>query len=252
MLPLGLFASRTFSGTNLLTFFLYGALGWLTFFMPLNLIQVQGYSATQFGFAFLPFVLLLASLSRWAGTLVGKVGAKLPLVIGPLLVATGFYILSLQGVGGSYWTTFFPAIVVSGLGMALAVAPLTTSVMSSVDQRFSGTASGINNAVARTASLLTIAIFGVLASFSFNSTLEANLSVHDISSQTQVALDKERSKLAEAKAPSSLSQEQQATINQAIQDAFISSFQFTMQLSAALALASALVAYFTIETKTKD
>ena len=252
MLPLGLFSSRTFSGANLLTFFLYGALGWLTFYMPLNLIQVQGYSATQFGFAFLPFVLLLATLSRWAGTLVGKVGAKLPLVIGPLLVAIGFYMLALQGVGGSYWTTFFPAIVVSGLGMALAVAPLTTAVMSSVDHSFSGTASGINNAVARTASLLTIAIFGVLASFSFNSNLDANLSAHEISSQAQSALDEERSKLAGAQAPASLSQEQQLTVNQAIQDAFISSFQFTMKLSAGLALASALVAYFTIDAKSKD
>lgn len=251
MLPLRLFSSRTFSGANILTFFLYGSLGWLTFYMPLNLIQVQGYSATQFGFAFLPFVLLLAGLSRWAGSLVGKVGAKLPLVVGPLLVAIGFFLLSLQEVGGSYWLTFFPGIVVLGLGMAVAVAPLTTAVMSSVEQRFSGTASGINNAVARTASLLTIAIFGIFASLSFNAALDSKLAGLDLPVEAQEALAAERSKLAEAHVPQNLSDAQQQTVTQAIEDAFVGSFQFTMQLSAGLALASALTAYLMIEGKEK-
>ena len=251
MVPLRLFLSRTFTGANLLTLFLYGALGWLTFYMPLNMIQVQGYSATQFGFAFLPFVLLLAGLSRWSGALVGKIGAKIPLVIGPLLVAFGFFLLSLQDVGGSYWLTFFPGIVVSGLGMAIAVAPLTTAVMSSAEERFSGTASGINNAVARTASLLTIAIFGIFATFSFNAELDNNLSGINIPLEAQVSLDAERSKLAEAKAPEILSEDQRQTVNKAIEDSFIGSFQFTMQLSALLALTSAVIAFLMIEGKPK-
>src|SRR5256885_3806863 len=180
MLPLTLFRSRTFAGTNLLTFLLYAALGGTLFFLPLNLIQVQRYSPTAAGAVLLPFILIMSFLSRWSGGLVARHGPKLPLVVGPVITAIGYLLFLLPGIGGNYWTNFFPPAVVLGLGMAITVAPLTTTVMSSIGQDCAGTASGVNNAVARTASLIAIAVLGVVMLRVFGTSLGHRLSTTNL------------------------------------------------------------------------
>src|SRR6266850_3256966 len=141
MLSLTLFRSRTFAGTNLLTFLLYAALSGTLFFLPLNLIQVQHYSPTAAGAALLPFILIVSVLSRWSGGLVARYGPRLPLIVGPVITTVGYLLFLVPGLHGSYWTTFFPPMVLLGLGMAVSVAPLTTTVMNSVAQNRAGIAS---------------------------------------------------------------------------------------------------------------
>ena len=162
MLPFALFRSRNFSGANLLTLLLYAALGGGLFYFPLNLIELQGYSATAAGAALVPFVAIMFMLSGWAGRLVDRFGPRRPLIVGPAIAACGFALFALPGRGGSYWGTFFPAVVVLGIGMTITVAPLTTTVMNAVAQDLAGLASGVNNALSRTAALLAIALFGVV------------------------------------------------------------------------------------------
>lgn len=161
MVPLGLFRSRTFSGTNLLTLLLYAAVGGALFFLPFNLIEVQGYSVLHAGWALIPFILLMFVLSRAAERLIERFGTKRLLTLGPLIASIGFVLFAVPSVGGPYWTTFFPACIVLGLGMGITVAPLTNAVMNAVPNERSGVASGINNAVARAAGLLAIAAFGI-------------------------------------------------------------------------------------------
>ncbi|PYK40991.1 MAG: MFS transporter [Verrucomicrobia bacterium] len=239
MLPFTLFRSRTFSGANLLTFLLYAALGGTLFFLPLNLIQVQHYSATAAGAALLPFILIISFLSRWSGGLIARYGPKLPLVVGPLIAAFGYAFFMLPGVDGSYWTTFFPPMVLLGLGMAVSVAPLTTTVMSSVVQNRVGIASGINNAVARTAGLIAIAVLGLLMLQAFKSGLDQRLSNWKLPESASRALQAQSIKLAAIAAPGDQDPGTRQVIRRAIDESFVSGFRIVMAIGAALAIASA-------------
>src|SRR5262249_15304272 len=153
------------------------------------------YSATAAGAAFLPFVLIMFFLSRWSGGLVDRIGPRWPLVIGPIVAAIGLALFALPGLEVHYWKDFFPAVLVLGLGMAISVAPLTTTVMGSVDKEFAGVASGFNNAVSRIAGLLAIAILGVVLSNLFGYEMAARLRELDVSAEVLQSVFAQRIKL---------------------------------------------------------
>jgi len=243
MLPLTLFRSSTFTGANLLTFFLYAALGGTLFFLPLNLIQVQHYSPTAAGAALLPFVLAISLVSRWSGALVERSGPQLPLIVGPGIVALGYLLFLIPGTGASYWTHFFPAVTVLGLGMAITVAPLTTTVMSSTPQDQAGVASGVNNAITRTAGLIAIAVFGIVMMHTFSSGVNRRLHDWKVPAPIVAWLQGERTKLAAITLPSDLDPHTSELIRQAIDESFVDGFRLVMELGAVLAGASVVTAF---------
>jgi EmrB/QacA subfamily drug resistance transporter len=246
MLPLDFFRSRTFSGANLLTLLLYAALGGALFFLPFDLIQVHGYTPAQAGAALLPFIALMALLSGRAGRLADRYGARRPLIIGPLVAAVGFVLLSLPESGGIYWTNFFPGVTVLGLGMAITVAPLTTTVMSAAGPERAGLGSGINNAVSRTASVLAIAVFGIVAYQRFASALSGRLQALGVPPAVRRVLREESRKLAAATIPSPIPAGMRNTLRDAIAGSFIDAFRLIMLLAAGLAVASAVFAWLLI------
>lgn len=250
MMPLSLFRSRDFAGANLLTLFLYAALSGTLYFLPLNLIQVQGYNATGAGAALLPFILLMFFLSRWSGGLIKRYGSRPPLVIGPIVVAIGFALFLRPGVGGSYWATFFPAVVVLGIGMAISVAPLTTTVMNSVKASHAGIASGVNNAVSRTAGLLAVAVLGVIMFYSFNACLDKRLDQVPITPELRRMIDAEKIKLAAMEIPATTDNRMRVAIEQSVDECFVVGFRRVNLIGAALALASSVTALVTLRGRT--
>jgi EmrB/QacA subfamily drug resistance transporter len=244
MVPLALFRSRTFAGTNFLTFLLYAALGGTFFFLPLNLIQVQRFSPTTAGAALLPFILMISFLSRWSGGLVTRYGPKPTLIVGAIVTGLGYLLFVPLAVGGNYWTTFFPPVVVLGLGMAIIVAPLTTTVMSSIAQARAGIASGVNNAVARMASLLAIAVFGVVMLHVFKTSLDHRLIGANLPASVAQSVQIQSAKLAAIDIPENLSPGTQLLIRHAIDESFVSGFRWLMVIGTALAAASAVTALF--------
>jgi EmrB/QacA subfamily drug resistance transporter len=248
MMPLALFRSRNFAGANLLTLFLYAALAGTLFFLPLDLIQVQRYSPTAAGAATLPFILIMFGLSRWSGGLVKRYGSRLPLMIGPVVAGAGFALFIRAGVGSNYWGTFFPPTVVLGLGMAISVAPLTTTVMNSVKENRAGVASGINNAVSRTAGLLAVAVLGLIMFQVFDSCLDQRLNQLALTPETRQTLDSQRIKLAAIEIPTNLDETTQTSIKQAIDECFGRGFRRVSLVGAMLAFASSLAAWFLIRS----
>lgn len=247
MLPLTLFRSRNFSGANVLTLLLYAALGGGLFFFPLNLIQVQGYSAMAAGAALLPLILTMFVLSRWAGGLVERYGAKRPLMIGPAIAAIGFALFATPGIGGSYWTTFFPAVLILGFGMTVSVAPLTTTVMNALESNLAGAASGVNNAVSRAAALLAIAVLGIVMSTAFNAALQQRLGTLTMAPAVVQSVVAQQDRLAAIELPEKTTAADKAAIKAAVGSAFVHGFRWVMLVSALLALAAAFSAWRMID-----
>jgi EmrB/QacA subfamily drug resistance transporter len=254
MIPLALFSQRTFSGANLLTLALYGALSVGMLFLSLNLVQAQGYSMTLAGFAFTPFALVLTALSRWAGGLVDKSGPRLPLVIGPAIAGVAFFIMAWSGLtpGPSrYWTSFFPGVLLLGIGMGITVAPLTTAVMGSVATHLSGTASGINNAVSRTAGVLAVAVVGALSLVLFSRGLDARAAGAGLSDGVRLALSREAAQLGAAAVPGGLAPQDAEIVRSVIRGAFVDTFKVVMLVCAVLAWVGAALAGFFVERSFK-
>jgi len=247
-LPLGLLKSRSFAGANLLTLFLYSAIGIFFFLFPLNLIQVQRYSTTATGAAMLPLILLMFLLSRWSGGLIAGYGARGPLIIGPVIVAVGFALFAVPTISGSYWRSFFPAVLVLGFGMAITIAPLTTVVMNAVSNDAVGTASGINNAVARVAGVLAIAVLGIVMAKAFSFRLNESLAHFSLPADTLQELHANQNKLAGLQAPAALDAALKTAVNQAISAAFLFGFRIVILICAGLSLVSAGIAWWMIPT----
>lgn len=250
MMPLSLFRSRNFSGANAFTLLLYFALVGTMFYLPFNLIWAQGYSATAAGAAIVPAILIMSLLSRYTGGLTDRFGPRLPLVVGPAISAVGFALFAVPGVGGgSYWTTYFPAAVVLGLGLSILVPAVTTVALNSVSASRTGLASAINNAFSQTAGLLAVAVLGVVIFASFGASLDGRLAALELPPQARQELEEQKVRLGAAQAPEGLDAATEAAVERAVAGAFVSGFRTVMLVATATALASAIAAGVLIEGK---
>lgn len=254
MLPLRLFGIRNFLLTNLLTFFLYAALAEAFFLLPLELIQVRQLSATAAGAALLPLPIIMFVLSRWSGALVDRIGSRLPLTVGPAVAAIGFAALTRVSGTISVAATTLPAMIVLGLGMAFTVAPLTTTVMNSVESMHSGVASGVNNAVSRVAGLIAIAVFGVVLASVFTLRVEMRLQGIALHSDARAAVVRELPKMAGADlaAVPGLPPASRDTLRRAIDESFASAYRTVMLGAAGLAIVAAFVGFAVVQKPRRD
>jgi EmrB/QacA subfamily drug resistance transporter len=243
MVPPSLFRSRDFDGANLVTLLFYMALTGSLYFLPFLMMQVHGYSAFVAGSVFLPFVAMALLLGRLSGRICARFGTKVPLVVASLAVMASLLMFALVGVEhGSYWSAYFPAMVVQGFGMALVITPLTTVALGSVEGEHSGLASGVNNAVARVAGLLAVAVLGVFAYGAFSATLDARLESMELPGEVLSDLEAAKGDLGAAEAPEGVDAGLVVRIERAIDESFVAGFRTVMLVSAGLALASALAA----------
>ena len=249
MMNLGLFNSRSFTGANLVSLFLYLSLAVVFFLLPFNLIQIQGYSATAAGAAFIPFPLLVGVLSRWSGGMIVRFGAKPLLITGPVLTGVGFILLGLYGTVSNYWSGFFPGIFFMGLGVALSFAPMKTTVMSSVPPKDTGTASGINKAITRLSGMLSVALLGALAIIFFGYELLEMMHQSNIPQDIQLQLLNEKSNLAKVNIPEIVSAEIRTDLERSVRESFLASFQKVMFVSAGLVMLGALSAALLVNFK---
>ena len=241
MLDPVLFASRPFVGANIYTLLLYAALGGSLYFVPFDLINVQHYSPLDAGMSLLPFVAIMSTASRWSGGLVERVGSRLPLLGGALLAAVAFVLYARIGIGGSYWLTVFPAAVVLGCAGALFVAPLTTTVMSSVDATDAGAASGINNAASRVAGLIAVAALGFALAQVFDAHLQTEVQRGSVPVRTRAAIAAQRDTiLSGAIDERTIAAADRAPLEAAVARAYNAGFSFAMLASAGLCGLAAL------------
>jgi EmrB/QacA subfamily drug resistance transporter len=249
MIPLELFKYRLFSGVTLMTFILYFAMSGVFFFLPLNLQQIQAFSATNTGLAFMPIIIFLFLLSRWSGHYADKHGPRLPMIVGPVIIAAGFFMYMIPAEGANYWLTFFPATVIFGIGLGITMAPLTSVALGAAPTHLSGLASGVSNAASRIASMLAVATLGALMVVQFSTSLEHRTQSLPLSEQSRLFLQEEKLKLGGASAPPDVAPDTQMQIETAINKAFVDAFRLMMALCGFLALASAVVSVATISNE---
>ena len=242
MVPTSIWRSRNFSGSNLATIGVYFSLSGFLFFLVLDLQEVQGYSPLAAGASLLPVTILLLALSARVGRLMSRFGARLPMTIAPLVVASGFLLLMTGGRSLSYITNIFPGICVMGLGLSFFVTPLTATVMNSVPEGLSGIASGVSNTMTRIASLLAIAVLGVLAVNQFDSSLKDHTAGIGLSAAARAALIAHADRLAADPIPANLNASERDSARVAVQNAFVDAFRWDMAACAILCVSSAIFA----------
>ncbi len=242
MMPLSLFRSTTFSVVNLYTLFLYMAIGGSLYFLPYALIDAQQYTPTAAGAALLPFIVLQFLLSRWSGGLSARIGVRTPLVVGAALAAAGFLAFALPGIGGNYWATYFPAALLLGIGGAFFIAPLTTAVFDSSDPALMGTASAINNAIARAAGLIAIALFGIVLAGVFDRGFEGRLAKLTVAPQTRAIATKQRDNFLAGTVPDDVPAADRAPVGGAVRSAYLNAFRAVMVISAFVSIIAGIVA----------
>ena len=239
MLPLDLFRSANFAGANLLTFFLYGGLTAVIYYLPQKLIQIEHYPPTKAGAILLPVTLLIALLSRWAGGLSARFGPRLLLIAGPLIIAAAYLLVVRDSRGVGYWAALFPGVMVLGLGLAVTVAPLTALAMNSASKERAGSASGVNNAVSRVAGVVALGVVGVFFSATFASSLSAGLKRSGLTEAEQSAIYAQRALLGDVRTSNTKAQA-------AVDEAFEGSFRLVLEIAAGLSLLSALAAVWLV------
>ena len=249
VVPLHLFASRTFTGANLMTLALYFGLGGVMYFLPFNLIQVRGYSAAAAGAIFLPMTLLLGFGSTFAGAAIDKLNPRRVLAIGSSIAALGMFALALPGAQATSFVGFLPGVVLMGIGMTLCVTPLTTLVMNAAGAHETGTASGINNTAARLAGLLAIAMLTALAVPVFRGALERDLVRRELPASTIEALSRNASQLAELQPAPGTPTHSAQNIHEAVAAAYVHTFRVLVTICAGLALLSSVIAARTLPAK---
>lgn len=245
MMPLDLFKAPTFSAANMLTLLVYGAMGTALFFLPLNLIEIQGYSEAMAGMAVLPFGGLIALMSRFSGRLTDRVGPRVPLVIGPVITGIGFILFSFIGITegeSEFWSTFFPVLAVAGIGMGFTVVPVTTAVMRCVSDQDTGIASGVNNTISRLANVLVLAAFGSLALILFEDYLFDQVPVGLLDSTQREFLQIAAADFAAAEPAGSWSEAVKERVNQSIDSSFIRIFNIISISTGILCWIGALIA----------
>src|SRR5215203_6079696 len=250
MVPPSLFRSKNFDGANLVTLLFYMALTGSLYFVPFLMMQVHGYSAFVTGSVFLPFVAMALLLGRLSGYILARFGAKTPLITASLAAALGFALFCVPGVEhGSYWSSFFPAMVVQGFGMALAITPLTTVALGSVESDHSGLASGVNNTAARVAAPLAVAVLGVFIYGVFSTSLDSRLDSMNLPGEVRAEMEEAKDHLGAAEAPESVEARKATHIERAIDESFVAGFRTVMVVCVVLALASALAAALLVEDR---
>jgi hypothetical protein len=246
MLPLHLFRSRNFTVGNLTTFTLYAGLGVATFFIVVFVQQVGGYTPIGAGLALLPITIITFVLARKFGQWADRFGPHVFMSVGPLIAGGGLLLFIRVGAGADYVSQVLPAILVFGLGLAMTVAPLTATVLGSVEAGHSGLASGVNNAVARVASLIAIAAIGAIVASSFQSHLNSQLAGKPLSPQARQAVTIARGRPLITKVPGSPGPER-AVVHAALVNASVDAFRLGMGISAALAILGGIASLVGIE-----
>jgi len=245
LVPFRIFKSSLITGANLATLFIYFALSGAIFFLVLNFQQVQHYSPIIAGLAMIPAILIITFLSGTGGTITDKLGPRIPMIVGPIIVSLGMGLLAVPGKNANYFTQYLPGLVLFGLGMSIVIAPLTKSALA-VESKYSGAASGVNNAVARVAGLLAVALLGVIVISLFKQKLQDKMTVSNLTNFEQQQIINQQNKLGAIEIPARFGNQSKAIAKQVVEDSLIYSFRWAMGINAILAFLGAVVSFLLI------